>query len=271
VTALLLRRLDVLARDERPVGGGTPYRVNVLLSGQIAMALGAWDPAGGAGALRAEIDRAERFIAAADPLQDSNDAEYAALLIAEHTMALARGGDAEALGRFTRWLRAVPVVKLGTNARHVFEPMWRHAGAPETQSFLRWAFHDPRSPFLPLIGRDSAGRELDLLQTPLVDVPIFRERVLADLADRRIGGTLRPLSGNGYTVEYHGFQLSAHADGPLAFEGPIPIRACDVTAEELTSMHAPEDAPRFRIHWPEAERDRAIAALTDYLRTHTGR
>jgi hypothetical protein len=271
VSALLLRRLDALARDTHPVGGGTPYRVNVLLAGQIAMALGAWDPEGGREALRAEVDRAEHFIAKADPLQDDFDAEYAALLIAQHTLALVRGGDAEALGRFTRWLRAVPIAKLGTNVRHVLEPMWTLPDQPEIQSFLRWAFHDPRSPFLPLIGRGSGARDLDLLQTPLVDVPIFRERVLLDLADRGVGGTLRPLSGNGYTVEYRGWRLTGQADGTLAMEEPVLIRTCDVTAEQLTSMFAPEDAPRFRIYWPTAERDRAIAALVDYLRAHAGR
>src|SRR5262249_18633621 len=88
VSALLLRRLEALARDARPVGGGTPYRVNVLLAGQIAMALGAWDPSGSRSTLRGEIDRAERFIAGADPLQDSFDSEYAALLVAQHTMSL---------------------------------------------------------------------------------------------------------------------------------------------------------------------------------------
>jgi hypothetical protein len=268
VTTLLLRRLHALARDARPVGGGTPYRVNVLLSGQIAMALGVWDPAGGADALRAEVDRAERFIATADPLQDMNDAEYAALLVAQHTMALVRGGDAEALGRFTRWLRAVPVAKLQTNVRYVFEPMWKHAHDPETRSFLQWAFHDPRSPYLPLLGGKEQRWVLDLLQTPLVDVPIFRERVLSDLADRQGGGTLRPQSDNGYTVTYRGFQLTGSAAGPLGFEAPIPIRACDVIADELTRFYAPADVPRFRIYWPEAERDRAIAELVEYLRTH---
>jgi hypothetical protein len=40
---------------------------------------------------------------------------------------------------------------------------------------------------------------------------------------------------------------------------------------ELTRIHAPEDAPPFRIYRPEAERDRAIAALVAYLRAHAGR
>ena len=260
MTELLIRRLDALVRDGRPVGGGTPYRVNVLLSGQIAMALGSWDPRGGGDALRAEVDRAERFIAQADPLQDGNDAEYAALLVAQHTISLVRAGDPAALGRYTRWLRGVPVAKLAGNVHHALEPTWRFPDRPETQSFLRWAFHDPGSPFLPLI-RGPAARErmLDLLETPLVDVPIFRERVLSDLADRRSGGTLRPLSDNGYTAEYLGWQLSADAEAPLPFHAPVPIRYCDVIAYELTSFRAPKDAPPFRLYWPEAQRDRAIA------------
>jgi hypothetical protein len=266
VTALLLRRLDVLARDGRPIGGGTPYRVNVLHAGQIAMALGAWDPAGAAGALRAEVDRAQRFVAAADPLQDSFDAEYDALLLAQHTLALERGGDAGALGRFTIWLRGVPRKKLGTNVGIAFEPLWRHADRPEAQAFLRWAFHDPGSPYLPLF----AGSN-DLLQSPLVDVPIFRERVLSDLADRTARGTIRPLSDNGYRLEYLGFQLTSGSEGPLPFTAPAPIRTCDVTAYALTSMYAPEDAPPFRLYWPEAERDRAIAALAAYLRARPTR
>jgi hypothetical protein len=271
VTELLVRRLDALARDASKVGDGTPYRVNVLLSGQIAMALGVWDPSAGREVLRAEVDRAVRFMATADPLQDSFDSEYDALLIAQHTMALVRGGDAEALGRYTRWLRAVSVAKLGTNVRHAFQPMWTYADRPEARSVLQWAFHDPRSPFLPLIGQSPNARGLDLLETPLVDVPIFRERILLDLADRRPGGTMRPLSDNGYNAQYGGWQLSANADGPLGFDAPVAIRYCDVIAEELTRLHPPKDAPRFRIYWPEAERDRAIAQLVDYLRTYAGR
>jgi len=238
----------------------------------MAMALGAWDPRGGGDALRAEVDRAARFIAQADPLQDSFDAEYAALLMAQHTMALVRGGDTEALGRFTRWLRGVPVARLATNVRHAFEPMWRLSDHPEAQSFLRWAFHDPRSPFLPLIrGAGAPERLLDLLETPLVDVPIFRERVLLDLADHRAAGTLRPLSGTGYTAEYRGWQMTANAEAPLPFSAPVPIRYCDVVAFELTSTPAPREAPPFRVYWPEAQRDRAIADLVEILRARPGR
>jgi hypothetical protein len=154
--------------------------------------------------------------------------------------------------------------------RLVFEPLWTHADRPEVQGFLRWAFHDPRSPYLPLIAGSQRWVHA-LLQTPLVDVPIFRERVLMDLADRTARGTIRALSDNGYTVEHLGFQLSSGADGPLPFTGTAPIRTCDVTAYMLTSMYAPEDAPRFRIHASEAERDRAIAALTAYLRARATR
>ena len=222
VTALLLRRLDALARDGRPIGGGTPYRVNVLHAGQIAMALGAWDPVGATSALRAEVDRATRFIAAADPLQDSFDTEYDALLVAQHTLALVRGGDAEALGRFTTWLRGVPLTKLRTNVHLVFEPLWRHADRPEAQSFLRWAFHDPGSPYLPIIAGSQRWVH-QLLQTPLVDVASFRERVLSDLADRTARGTIRALApDNGFSVEHLGFGLPQRRRRPPPFHGHRP-------------------------------------------------
>jgi hypothetical protein len=270
VTELLVRRLEALRADGTVVGNGSPYRVNVLLTGQIAMALGAWDPKGGADALRAEVDRATRFIRSADLLQNGMDAEYAALLVARHTMALARGGDQDAVPRFTRWLREVSIPKLGTNWRHAFEPTWRYADHPAVRAFLRWAFHDPRSPYLPLLGTGPSPRELDLLETPLVDVPIFKERVVADLRDRRVVGTLRPLSDNGYTVACGSFALSAGAEEPLSFTAPAPIRYCDVIAYALTSFRAPKDAPAFRLYWPEARRDGAIADLTAYL-ARTGR
>ena len=57
---------------------------------------------------------------------------------------------ADALARFAEWLRHVSIPKLCTNWQHVFEPVWVYADHRAIRSFLRWAFHEPRSPFLPL-------------------------------------------------------------------------------------------------------------------------
>jgi len=265
VTELMVRRLSAFAQDGGPVGGGVPYRVNVLFAGRMAAALGRWDARGGADVLRAEVARTERFIAGATPLQDDFDAEYAAMCLALHAMALHRGGDPGALPRFLRWLRGVELARLGTNVHLVFEPLWVHHDAPEVQAFLAWAFGDPASPFVPLLRADRNNNALRLLSTPLVQVGAFRDRVVADLADRRRVGELRALS-NGVTVEGDGgWQITTGAEPPLAPGARMPVLYGDVIAWHLRAAYAPTDAPPFAMHWPEARRDQARAALAEYL------
>ena len=270
VTELMARRIGELNADHGPDGA---YRGNVLHPCRMAGALARWDPEGSVPTLRRQVSRARELITGFDALQDGFDAEYLGLCIAHHTNVRASHGDSAALSEYAAWLRAEDPEKLGSNYRWIFSPMWRFWNAPEMVELSRWAFPAGRgrSPYVPLIrGRDNLAS--DLLETPLVQVPAFRDRIIAELADQRVVGIFRIASNRSLFLEGdEGWQhaLTVSEQDPLAprrgTEGDI--RYCDMLAHTvLWASTSPEDAPEFAAYWPLANRDRAIAALIEYLR-----
>jgi hypothetical protein len=265
-TELMVRRLRTLRGDSSQVAPGTPYRTDVLQACRMAVHLGAWDPAGAAPVLREEIARGERLLAGMDAVQDGFDAEYLVLCAAFHTLALVRGGDGNALADYTRFLRALPRAMVGSNTRFAFEPIWVHHDDPAVVAFTRWAFGDRGSPWLPITGDEQTD---ELLETPMVQLPAFRDRVLVELADRSRYGEVRVLERGGIAIEGDGGRqdsVGAPADDLPARGTILPVRRCDYTAHLLLMRGPPGDAPAFRIHWPVARRDRAIGELIAYLR-----
>jgi hypothetical protein len=259
VTELMTRRLRVLASDPSP---STPnYRVDVTLAGPLAAALGRWDPRGAARTLRAEIERCERLFR---KLDDHYNPEQLGMYIAEHTAALVRGGEDDALARFTQWLGEVGPARLGSLIERVFAPFVEFRDHPDTDAFLRWAFHARSSPFLPILRGDSrvgTPRVHALIRTQLIYVRPFRDRIVADLANTRVISEVQVRTNGSVTIAPYG---EYGCDGADSRANGQPIRYCDVMAWLLHGW-SPRDLPAFQPHWPLGERDHALAALRAYL------
>ena len=120
--------------------------------------------------------------------------------------------------------------------------------------------------WVPLLSKDRSYYMLDLVSSDLVHVPAFRDHLLVELANHDKLGTVRMRKGD-IDVQTDGFQQSQGVDDKdplLPKEGAIEtLRVADQIADSLSSRTG---APKFRRYWPEAARDKAIAAIAAWLR-----
>ncbi|HUJ59997.1 MAG TPA: hypothetical protein VLX92_15940 [Kofleriaceae bacterium] len=248
VTALFLRRLPAM----------TDYRHQAAL----LEAFAAWDPA----AARPELAKwARAQIASWSTGEDHGDKPYIGAAIAELTTARVDAGDPGALADYAAWIVKTSPAEAEFNAVAWFAPMVAHPKAPEIAGAARTVFGS--SPWVPLLSEKSSYYVLDLIGSDLVHVPAFRDYLLRELGNHTKIGTVRMRKGD-IDVQALGFSQSSGIDDkdPLApKEGTVlTLRYADQVADSLSSR---EGAPKFRRYWPEAERDKALAAVAAWLRT----
>ncbi|MGC3966063.1 MAG: hypothetical protein QM775_01430 [Pirellulales bacterium] len=109
----------------------------------------------------------------------------------------------------------------------------------------------------------------DLLSSPLIGLPGFREYLQSSLRDKsEFGNVVIDLKQPSIAVnEKQGGMMGgqiprpANADDPR-FQKPIPSRNADFVAWRLSFI---EGAPPFEIYWPEERRDAGITAMVEFL------
>ncbi|MBS1793869.1 MAG: hypothetical protein JSS81_08440 [Acidobacteria bacterium] len=280
VAELLLRRMRELAArpDEK-----WPHR-NLLAAADLGLALLAWEGRAHApdvAALQAEIKK--RLAGITD---DPNN--YAVQLrgaLVNLYVKRIEAGDAAAFDEYAEWGEALrPLVKEEWSVFYrepagVFRPLWRYPDNPRMRALAGRLFATPGSRWLPLVDpndRESYFRGR-LIGSPLLNVREFRALVLAGLADRTVIGKLTPsprVDGrydlkpdNPYAMLVAGSYNSSQIwfDAPAVLAGAdLEIRVCDVYAAALARVN---DAPRFGIAAPRADRDRLIADAVKFLNT----
>jgi hypothetical protein len=157
--------------------------------------------------------------------------------------------------------------------REVLEPLWTYPEHREISDAARRMFAGPKSPWLPLIPVEAGRRNpqwMEQLASPLVCVPEYREALLAALADRtkvrtaerKPEGVVHYSLAAGWNDGFLDERVPDPADRPGV---EVPIRACDYVAWKLSAI---DGAPECLLTWPEARRDRAVAACAEYLRRY---
>jgi hypothetical protein len=233
----------------------------------LALRFARWDEAGSLPTIKMLMATCrERSL---DPEQASQSGCYGPY-IANFTMFRAGAADRDALDEYAAW---IPLIKPQTMEhfwRDVLEPLWTYPFHIEIARSARAMFSDPKSPWLPLVPVTEQRTDhqfTDQLASPLLRVPAYREALLATLADRsKVGTAKREAKG---VVQYT--LLSNWSNGFIDVRVPEPadtpgnevaIRTCDFVAWTLSSL---DGAPECALTWPEARRDKAIAACADFL------
>jgi len=267
VSALLARRCAAMAGTGKAL---TIPDIKLLQACDLALRFTWWDEVGSLPTIKALMTTCrERSL---DPEQASQSGGYARY-IAEFTIVRARAGDRAGLDEYAAWVQAIEPGTIEHSWREVLEPLWTYPERAAVSQAARAMFVDPKSHWLPLIPVNDDRRDYqyaDQIASPLACVPAYREALLAALADKaKVGTAVRKPGG---LVEYtlaagrrDGFadvRVPDRADRPGI---KVPIRTCDYVAWKLSAL---DGAPECLLTWPEARRDKAVAACAEYLRRY---
>lgn len=145
-------------------------------------------------------------------------------------------------------------------------PLWTSPGDENLKALARELFAEPRAPMSP-VGMLVAGRyPRDLIRSPLLIEDVFRECVLAGLERTEEIGSVERLPSGALEVRAGGLSMSSTpGPGPHAPPGKRSIRIGDFIAWQLSLI---DGFSKFDIEWSPAEKNAAVAATAEFLRTH---
>ncbi len=264
VAALMARRIESMLKT--PEG----QQFELLEPCRLAVMLAEWDPRAGVPTLR-ELTRICRERYARPNSGHDWTIQNLAVSIARFTVARIKAGDSGAVSEYADWVRTTSPDGLEQSALAVLEPFRLRPDDPTLAATAAWLFGDPKSNWVPLIGRKGVRFSYHIVQliaSPMVEVPAFRKMVIATLDDRSTIGKAEVGDNDVVSVEINGgFSIGRSAskddrDAP-AKGTKVPIRMCDLYAWQLAAL---KGAPAFNPCWPESRRNAGVAAIADFLR-----
>lgn len=261
VSQLLVRRAEELTRLDLD---STVQIHHLNAACELTFCLARWDPDAALPEIRRRVEQCRAFG------NRPSYAGYAHKLDARMIQLILTAVDAahaELLDEYVAWLKermAKGIELRGDFA--MFRPLSRYAEMPEMARLAQEAFSD-EAPWLPLHERLGLGG-YELVASPLVGVPAFRELLHKQLEDRTPLGTAT-LDPERATVA---MQLSIGMEKrglstPVApkqahLRQPQSVRVCDLTAWRLSSLPG---APAFEPYWSEQERNAAMLRLGKFI------
>jgi hypothetical protein len=112
----------------------------------------------------------------------------------------------------------------------------------------------------------TAGRStVELLRSPLLIERAFRESVLAGLERTELIGTAERQPDGALEVKVAGMNMWVAPGNSQRSPGKQSIRIGDFIAWQLSQI---DGFPKFGIEWTAEEKDRGIATVSDFLRSH---
>jgi hypothetical protein len=113
----------------------------------------------------------------------------------------------------------------------------------------------------------TAGRStVELLRSPLLIERAFRESVLAGLERTELIGTAERQPDGALEVKVAGMNMWVRpGNSQQSSPGKQSIRIGDFIAWQLSQI---DGFPKFGIEWTAEEKDRGIATVSDFLRSH---
>jgi hypothetical protein len=113
----------------------------------------------------------------------------------------------------------------------------------------------------------------DLIHTPMIGLPGFRKELLRGLDDTSPGGTIL-VNASGFTYTFlpkmGGSTQTSSDPAQMPSDAPkpgttVPFRISDAYAYQLSQV---EGFPIFKLYWPVAQRNAALAVCKTYLRQY---
>jgi hypothetical protein len=223
----------------------------------VAMALAAWDPKAAVPVFRALSKEA------------TGDVKRFVELILER-MEL---HDPQAMNDYGQWVRGIGREQVANGWSELFAPLVRYPDHPAGRATAEWLFNDKDSPWNNVFRRpkqDKSNYSRPLLANELLVLPAFRAQVARLLADRHPAGHATMVAGPRVELKMNEEWSAASSTWGIEALWPAPganaeFRVCDLAATELSVI---DGLPRCELCWPEAKRDRAVAACAGLLRQY---
>lgn len=215
----------------------------------LALVLYQWEP----GASLPSLQRVANWSSAGD-------------LHGEITAARIQLGDPAASQEWAAALRGDQAVSLGE-----LIPLWTSPGDETVQSVARRLFAGPDAPMSPTNLLMNKRPVDDLVHSPLLLQTSFRDAVFAALARKDVVGSVEAQPDGRLRVITPGLSMGCSSNGcyPGASRTRIAakpeIRLGDLIALSLSGI---EGFPAFELLAANDEKDRAIAQIGDFLRSH---
>jgi hypothetical protein len=202
--------------------------------------------------------------------------------------ARVKAGDASALDDYADWVRDLrPAVLLQTWYGNIFWPLANHADHPKIAKSAAWLFNDPASPWVPLVGNKSGNSDSsienfrvaaavsEIFETFMVRNPEVRKAFLRELNDKKEVGSVEYDKRGRRSYDLPEVTNSSQS-GTTLRDAELPpggvkgkIRVCDWVAYHISNTW--DGAPRCELWWPQAKRDKAIAACKVFLEKYGDR
>lgn len=285
VSELVARRVDKLIELAMPAGDEKKFlryeQANLMRGARdLALRLRDWDREAGQPVVR-KIFHVLLKAQTMDSIVMTQSAF--AVMIAELTEVLAADGDQEALGEYSKWIVRQTPKGLDFDVVYTLRPLFYHASDPAVSAAAEAMFHGEGSPWNPLVGaverpENNIFHDNHLFDTGLLSLPAFQKQILRQLADKAVIGKFRvhaDESGFCIDVSVHGAGVTgAGGSAAQAYRGdPLcpadgtegTIRVCDFYAWRVSELPG---CPHCEVFWPEAERDRAVAAGAEFVRRY---
>ncbi|MGO8744455.1 MAG: hypothetical protein ACLQNE_00565 [Thermoguttaceae bacterium] len=274
VTELMIRRVETLSA--RKEGSDAWFNHPLNQACEMASFLARWDVNAALPVLRRQTQRCRDAIAAHGPAEFARSSGWGPNA-ARFIITRAEAGDRQALEEYAAWIRGTTPQTFQDEFLEVLSPLWRFPQEKATKELADWLFTDPASPWNPLgrFERMFGCFDYKMIQSPLLAVPAFRQLLLKLLADRTVAGSV--------AVDHDGKLIVSENDkfrwwwGSSGSRGDssdpryppkgtvLSVRTCDVVAADL---HCYDMMRPSELYWPEADRDRAVAACADVLKRY---
>jgi hypothetical protein len=272
VAELLAQRIDDSVVKEQ--SRGSLYNYNMHRANHMTLALAQWDYAAGKPALRIQIERSRVLMDEAKSYHSSGSStiQYLASQLSAMYMEIAQH-DPQGYLDYAAWVSTLKPGEISEYVMDVLPPLWQHADRPEMASAAEKLFADPRSAWRPLLKLTVGSSErplVDLLNSPLIDVPAFRQCLLAGLAEMQVVGVAEVNDEGEYTVKLNGnwqpgrwWPARPPAPTRNQWSTTQPVRMADLYAWHLSRLGT---MPPIAPYLPQAERDTAIAQCVQALK-----
>lgn len=149
-------------------------------------------------------------------------------------------------------------------------PLWTAPEHETVAGVARKLFLDPNAPMSPAAMLAAGSCPDNLIQSPLLISPAFRDSVFKGLARGEVIGTVVRVAGGNAKVTAPcgasiGCPVCGRSNPPAHQPGTQQIRIADSIAYRLSMICG---FPEFDLEAPPQQRDQAIAATAEFLRTH---